>query len=47
MTAIILPQLGEAITEATVIQWIKQVGDDVARDEPVVFQYSIRWTTVR
>ena len=36
MTAVILPQLGEAITEATVLRWIKQIGDDVARDEPLV-----------
>lgn len=31
-----VPQLGESITEATVGQWFKSVGDAVARDEPLV-----------
>ncbi len=31
-----VPTLGESVTEATVAKWFKQVGDDVAQDEPVV-----------
>ena len=35
-TEIKVPTLGESVTEATVAKWFKQVGDDVAQDEPVV-----------
>ena len=31
-----VPTLGESVTEATVGQWFKKVGDQVAVDEPVV-----------
>src|SRR5579872_5019279 len=31
-----VPTLGESVTEATVGQWFKKVGDAVAADEPVV-----------
>lgn len=33
---IIIPALGESITEATVGQWLKKVGEAVAADEPIV-----------
>jgi len=33
---ITVPALGESVTEATVAKWLKQVGDAVAEDEPVV-----------
>ena len=33
---IIVPALGESITEATVAKWIKKVGDNVEADEPIV-----------
>jgi len=33
---IIVPSLGESITEATVSKWLKQVGDEVNSDEPLV-----------
>jgi 2-oxoglutarate dehydrogenase E2 component (dihydrolipoamide succinyltransferase) len=33
---IIIPALGESITEATVGQWLKKVGDAVTADEPIV-----------
>jgi len=33
---VIIPPLGESITEATVGQWLKQVGDAVKADEPIV-----------
>ncbi|HMB77106.1 MAG TPA: biotin/lipoyl-containing protein, partial [Kiloniellaceae bacterium] len=35
-TDILVPTLGESVTEATVAQWLKKPGDAVARDEPVV-----------
>src|SRR5437764_101144 len=31
-----VPSLGESVTEATVARWLKQPGEAVARDEPVV-----------
>ena len=36
MTDIKVPTLGESVTEATVAKWLKQVGDAVAVDEPLV-----------
>ena len=35
-TEIRVPTLGESVTEATVGQWFKKVGDAVAADEPLV-----------
>jgi 2-oxoglutarate dehydrogenase E2 component (dihydrolipoamide succinyltransferase) len=35
-TDVIIPPLGESITEATVGQWLKAPGDPVAADEPIV-----------
>ena len=35
-TDVIVPALGESITEASVGQWLKQPGDAVAADEPIV-----------
>ncbi|MBA3399037.1 MAG: 2-oxo acid dehydrogenase subunit E2 [Acidimicrobiia bacterium] len=35
MADVTLPQLGETVTEGTITQWFKQVGDDVAADEPL------------
>ena len=31
-----LPELGESVTEGTVTQWLKKVGDSVAADEPLL-----------
>ena len=31
-----MPQMGESVTEGTVLEWLKQVGDDVERDEGLV-----------
>jgi 2-oxoglutarate dehydrogenase E2 component (dihydrolipoamide succinyltransferase) len=31
-----VPTLGESVTEATVARWLKQPGETIARDEPVV-----------
>ncbi len=30
-----MPQLGETVTEGTIIRWLKQVGEHVAHDEPL------------
>ncbi|HEX7547223.1 MAG TPA: biotin/lipoyl-containing protein, partial [Gemmatimonadaceae bacterium] len=30
-----MPQMGESIAEGTVSRWLKKVGDDVKRDEPI------------
>ena len=35
-TSVVLPPLGESVTEGTVTRWLKQVGDAVAADEPLV-----------
>ena len=31
-----MPQMGESVTEGTVLEWLKQVGDRVEADEPLV-----------
>ncbi len=36
MSDVVLPALGESVTEGTVTRWLKQVGDAVAVDEPLV-----------
>jgi len=33
---VVLPELGESVTEGTVTRWLKQVGDEVAADEPLL-----------
>jgi len=35
-TPVVLPALGESVTEGTVTRWLKSVGDSVAVDEPLV-----------
>ena len=35
-TEVTLPALGESVTEGTVTRWLKQVGDTVAVDEPLL-----------
>jgi pyruvate dehydrogenase E2 component (dihydrolipoamide acetyltransferase) len=34
-TDVVMPQMGESIAEGTIVRWIKKVGDQVARDEPL------------
>lgn len=36
MTQILVPVLGESVSEATVAQWLKKEGETVAADEPIV-----------
>ncbi len=35
-TPVVLPALGESVTEGTVTRWLKQVGDSVEEDEPLL-----------
>ncbi len=35
-TSVTMPQLGESVTEGTVTRWLKQVGDTVEVDEPLL-----------
>src|SRR6202048_4867333 len=35
-TPVLMPELGESVTEGTVTRWLKKVGDQVAADEPLV-----------
>ncbi len=34
-TDVVMPQMGESITEGTLTKWLKKVGDTVQRDEPL------------
>ena len=34
-TDVVMPQMGESITEGTLTKWLKKVGDSVQRDEPL------------
>ena len=34
--SVVLPALGESVTEGTVTRWLKKVGDSVNVDEPLV-----------
>src|SRR6476646_5981202 len=36
MVDILMPQMGESIAEGTVTKWLKNVGDKVQRDEPLL-----------
>ncbi|MBX3300052.1 MAG: 2-oxoglutarate dehydrogenase, E2 component, dihydrolipoamide succinyltransferase [Acidobacteria bacterium] len=33
---VVMPQMGESITEGTVSKWLKAVGDDIDKDEPLL-----------
>ncbi|MDQ4038826.1 MAG: 2-oxoglutarate dehydrogenase, E2 component, dihydrolipoamide succinyltransferase [Actinomycetota bacterium] len=35
-TSVTMPQLGESVTEGTVTRWLKQEGDEVQADEPLL-----------
>ena len=34
-TDVVMPQMGESIAEGTIVRWIKKVGEQVDRDEPL------------
>ena len=36
MTDITIPNVGESVSEVTIAQWFKAVGDTVKKDEPLV-----------
>jgi 2-oxoglutarate dehydrogenase E2 component (dihydrolipoamide succinyltransferase) len=36
ITSVVMPELGESVTEGTVTRWLKKVGDSVGVDEPLV-----------
>ena len=40
-----VPNVGESITEVTIAEWLKKVGDTVAEDEPVVTSKPTRPTS--
>ena len=31
-----MPQLGETVTEGTILRWLVKVGDEVKEDEPIL-----------
>src|SRR5947199_10769446 len=33
---ITMPEMGESVTEGTILEWLKQVGDEVQADEGIV-----------
>src|SRR5215207_9286588 len=33
---VVMPQMGESVTEGTVLSWFKQEGEEIAADEPLV-----------
>ncbi|MFE3775120.1 biotin/lipoyl-containing protein, partial [Streptomyces sp. NPDC059122] len=35
-TDVVLPALGESVTEGTVTRWLKEVGEEVSEDEPLL-----------
>ena len=32
---VVMPQMGESVAEGTIVRWLKKVGDQVERDEPL------------
>ena len=36
VTEVVMPQMGESITEGTISKWLKAVGDKIERDEPLL-----------
>ncbi len=34
-TDVVMPQMGESIAEGTVVRWLRKVGDEIDRDEPL------------
>ncbi len=35
-TDVVMPQMGESIAEGTIVKWLKKVGDNIGRDEPLL-----------
>ena len=36
MTTVVMPQLGESVTEGTVVRWLAKAGEKVERDQPLL-----------
>ena len=36
MTDIVIPNVGESVSEVTIASWMKQAGDTVKKDDPIV-----------
>jgi len=36
MTDVVMPKMGESITEGTILEWKKQVGDSIEKDETLL-----------
>ena len=36
MIDVIMPKMGESITEGTILEWKKKVGDSILKDEPLL-----------
>ena len=44
-TDVVVPALGESISEAVIGKWLKKVGEATKADEPIVdLETDIRWT---
>ena len=37
---LIMPKMGESITEATILRWFKKVGDSVKMDETIFYKFN-------
>ena len=37
---VVMPQMGESITEGTVSKWLKQVGEKIEKDEPIAGNFN-------
>ena len=35
-TEVLMPLMGEGVTEATLVKWLKQPGDEVRKEEPLL-----------
>src|SRR5258708_10800910 len=35
-TNVVMPKMGESITEGTILRWLKKPGDTVKKDEPIL-----------
>ncbi|MDP4229457.1 MAG: biotin/lipoyl-containing protein, partial [Bacteroidota bacterium] len=35
-TNVVMPKMGESITEGTILRWLKKTGDAIKKDEPIL-----------
>src|SRR6266446_7051891 len=35
-TNVVMPKMGESITEGTILRWLKKPGDKIEKDEPIL-----------